>query len=282
MDHLRPVTLSVVIPVYNGEPYIGKAIDSVLAQDFEDFELIIGDHSSTDNTLEIAKKYLSDSRVRIISTETGGYIGRSWNNVTSYASGTYIKLLCADDVLLDGTLERQVLLLESNPTAALVACPRNVTDALGRVILPDFGLGKLRRQMSGAEAIRVLVRSGRNLLGEPGCVMMRRDVLADSGGWFGEFPYVIDLATYCRVLTSGDFIPDKTTGAIFRLNSGQVSVSESKSQSEQVSKFLSWFDNSYPGTLRKTDLFIGRAKSNLSAKMRNFIFLVLKRRMKKS
>ena len=91
---------------YNQEKYISEAIESVLASTFEDFELIIVDDCSKDNTLEIAKKYeLMDSRIRVYVNEEnlGDYPNR--NKAASYANGKYIKYIDGDDMIYPWGLE---------------------------------------------------------------------------------------------------------------------------------------------------------------------------------
>lgn len=272
-------TLSVVIPVYNGGKYIAEALESVLAEKDIDMEVIVGDHSSTDDTREIVARYENDPRVKVITTPSGGYVQRSWRNVSDHASGTYIKLVCADDIVYPGILSRQVHLLESNPSAVLTACPRDVTDAAGKVLIHDMGLQGIKKPMSGNEAVRKVVRAGRNIFGEPGCVTMRRDAFERAGGWFGEFPYLIDMGTYSRVLLEGDFVPDLTTGATFRLNADQGSVAQSKTQSDQAAAFHAWMHEHAPEVISAADVRSGNLRAKLNARLRRVTFAVLKRRM---
>jgi len=70
--------VSVVVPAYNNAEYIAETIESILRQTFTDFELIIADHSSTDETLSIIEEY-DDPRIRVLSTEAGGGAKRNWD-----------------------------------------------------------------------------------------------------------------------------------------------------------------------------------------------------------
>lgn len=276
---MTPPTLSVVVPVYNGEKYLAEAMDSILAEKDVDMEVIVGDHSSTDSTRAIAEKYLADPRVRLITTPAGGYVQRSWRNVSDHATGEYIKLVCADDVLYPGVLSRQVKLLQANPSAVLTASPRDVTDASGKVLISSMGLQGIKKPLRGADAVRAVVRAGRNIFGEPGCVTMRRDAFERAGGWFGEFPYLIDMGTYSRVLLEGDFVPDLTTGATFRLNADQGSVAQSKSQSDQAAGFHAWMHEHHPEVISEADVKAGDRRARMNARLRRVTFQVLKRRM---
>lgn len=272
-------TLSVVVPVYNGEKYLAEALDSIMTQQDVDMEVIIGDHSSTDSTLEIAQRYASDPRVRIVNTPAGGFVQRSWSNVSSYATGKYIKLVCADDVIYPGLLARQVDILESHPDAVMTACPRDLTDASGKVLIRSMGLQGIKKPTAGAEAVRKVVRAGRNIFGEPGCVTMRADAFTGTGGWFGDFPYLIDMGTYARVLLRGSFEPDTVTGATFRLNAEQGSVSQAKSQAAQSIGFHHWIREHAPEVITSADVMIGDARARVNAQLRRATFAMLKRRM---
>lgn len=271
--------LSVVIPVYNGEKYLAEALDSILSEEGVDMEVVIGDHSSTDGTRDVIARYESDPRVRVITTPAGGYVTRSWRNVSDCATGTYVKLVCADDVLRPGVLARQVALLEAHPDAVLTASARDLTDAEGKVLVAGMGLQGVKRPMSGPVAVRRAVRAARNIFGEPGCVTMRRDALEAAGGWFGDFPYVIDLGTYCRVLLQGRFVPDLTVGATFRLNAEQGSVAQSATQAMQVQALHEWLHTHAPDAVSRGDVRLGNLKARINARLRRLTFGVLRRRM---
>jgi len=120
--------VSVLMTAYNTEPYIGAAIESVLLSSYSNWELIICDDASTDNTHIIAQKYAAaDNRVKIFRNERnlGDYPNR--NKAASYASGKYIKYLDADDMLYDFGLELMVRYTEMFPEAGfgLGAYPDN-------------------------------------------------------------------------------------------------------------------------------------------------------------
>ncbi|MBN9181577.1 MAG: glycosyltransferase family 2 protein, partial [Microbacterium sp.] len=84
--------LSVVVPAFDNGGTLAETLDSVLAQEGVDFELIVADHSSTDDTRAVMERYADDPRVRLMTTEAGGGAGRNWNAVTAAASGELIKL----------------------------------------------------------------------------------------------------------------------------------------------------------------------------------------------
>jgi len=111
MDNLPQI--SVILPVYNAEKYISKAIDSILAQTYQNFELIVIDDGSTDNSLNIIKKYETDSKVKIINQENKGLIF-TLNKGIALAKGLYIARMDADDISHPERFEKQLRLFKEN------------------------------------------------------------------------------------------------------------------------------------------------------------------------
>jgi glycosyltransferase involved in cell wall biosynthesis len=273
-------TLSVVVPAFRNASTIEETMRSILDQQGVDFELVVADHTSPDGTAKVLERFHDDPRVRLLTTPAGGGAPRNWNRVTAEATGTYVKLVCGDDVLRPGVLQRQVELLESSG-AVLTACRRDIIDAHGATLRAGWGLRSLAHgSRTGADAVRTTVRAGTNLLGEPASTMMRRDALVETGLWFADFPYLIDLATYARVLMRGDFVPDDTVGATFRMTAGQWSVALTRDQARQARGFHRWFADTYPGVLSRADLAEGDAKATAMAYARRASYWVLKRRMR--
>jgi len=114
--------LSIGLPVYNGEKYLERALDSLLGQDFKDFELIISDNASTDGTAEICKAYANrDHRIRYFRNEENR--GATWNHryVLDLAEGQYFKWAAHDDECYPAMLRRCVEVLDqADPSVALV------------------------------------------------------------------------------------------------------------------------------------------------------------------
>lgn len=106
--------ISVVLPVYNGAEFISDAVESILAQTFINFELIIIDDGSTDATLEILKKYENlDNRIILVSRKNEGLV-RSLNEGVELARGEWIARMDADDISLSNRFERQLDFLEKS------------------------------------------------------------------------------------------------------------------------------------------------------------------------
>jgi len=104
---MKKPLVSIMMPAYNASKYIGRAIESVLAQTYENWELIIVDDCSTDNTYEIAASYI-DPRIRILRHEQNMGVGPSRNDALSASTGQWIAVLDADDEWLPERLERLI------------------------------------------------------------------------------------------------------------------------------------------------------------------------------
>ena len=113
-------TVSVLMPAYNVALYIEEAIDSILSQTFTDYEFLICDDASTDNTLGIASSY-SDSRIRILKNEKNQGIANSRNRLLKEAKGKYLAWLDADDVAYKDRLMEQVNFMEKNSNIYILA-----------------------------------------------------------------------------------------------------------------------------------------------------------------
>ncbi|MDP3919971.1 MAG: glycosyltransferase family A protein [Candidatus Omnitrophota bacterium] len=114
---MREPVISVLLTVYNREKFLPAAIESVLAQTYLDFELIIVDDGSEDRSLEVARQYESDSRVRIYSNEKniGQFPNR--NYAATLAKGDYIKYHDSDDIMYPHCLAMMYSLLKAEPQA---------------------------------------------------------------------------------------------------------------------------------------------------------------------
>jgi glycosyltransferase involved in cell wall biosynthesis len=112
--------VSIGLPVFNGENYLEAAVDSILAQTFKDFELIISDNASTDRTQEICQRYCGrDSRVRYFRSEQNHGAAWNFNRVFELASGEYFKWAAHDDMIAPDFLQKCVAVLDEDPTVVL-------------------------------------------------------------------------------------------------------------------------------------------------------------------
>lgn len=112
--------ISGLMPVYNGEKYIAEAIDSILSQTYQNFELVIIDDGSTDSTYDIIKSY-NDSRIQLYRLEENVGVGKALNFGLSKIQGHYIANFAADDIYYPERLQKQKDYLDNNPDITLVS-----------------------------------------------------------------------------------------------------------------------------------------------------------------
>jgi glycosyltransferase involved in cell wall biosynthesis len=277
-------TVSIVIPAYNNELYLAETLDAVLAQSYERLEVIVADHSSSDGTQLILDRYAAaDDRVRVLSpTPAGGGAKANWDRVSQAATGDYVKLVCGDDLVHPELVARQVEALEANPGAVLAASRRDVIDAHGAPVVTGRGLAGLVGVHRGADAIRATVRAGTNLLGEPACVLMRREALERAGWWDDAAPYLIDEASYANVLLQGDFVGIDASLAGFRVSDTQWSVRLMRQQSRQAADFHASMHARHPEIVSAVDRRIGDLNATKTALLRRLAYAYLRRRMSKA
>lgn len=130
--------VSIGLPVYNGENYLEKALDSLLAQSFEDFELIIADNASTDSTMDICESYAGkDRRIRYFRNDANIGAAANYNRVFELSSGEYFKWAAHDDICDPGYLASSVARLDDDQGAVLCYPKEVAIDGKGKLI-PDY------------------------------------------------------------------------------------------------------------------------------------------------
>ncbi|MBB2922889.1 glycosyltransferase family A protein [Cellulomonas cellasea] len=272
--------VSVVVPAYNNAEYIEATLESVLAQTYTDFELVVSDHASTDDTWERLQRFAADPRVRLLTTPAGGGARANWDRVSKEATGELLKLVCGDDLLYPTMLERQVEALDAAGEGTLVVTSsRDLVDGRGKVFLRARGLQGLSGRMSGRAALRAVVRSGSNPLGEPACVMFRRAALEAVGWWDDTYPYYIDAGTYAQVLLRGDLTVVDEPLAAFRVSASQWSVRLMRQQLEQAEGFHRRVHTLAPESVTPADVRRGNVLARVAAAQRRLAYAWLGSRM---
>jgi len=128
----QPPRVSVVIPSYNHEPFIARALDSVLAQTYQDFEIVITDDASTDGSVDVLRSYAKqDPRIRLFVNRFN-YETHSVNNCIRHACGEYVALLHSDDEFRPTKLEKQVQFLDDHPEVAAVFTRARIVNQRGQ------------------------------------------------------------------------------------------------------------------------------------------------------
>lgn len=207
--------VSILIPTYNNAHFLDETISSALNQTFRDFELLIVDNASTDNTKDVVKKYLTDSRIKYFLNETNIGLVNNLNRCLTLASGDYIKYLLSDDKFAPTAVEKMVNAMEAHPTVSLVMAYKYYFGSLNfPVAMPFQGLTK------GDEVIYETMRNGYDFIGDATVVMFRRSNL--HLGLFRNLSWTCDWEMWIRHLSKGDcyVIPEVLT--YIRKHAGQL------------------------------------------------------------
>jgi glycosyltransferase involved in cell wall biosynthesis len=193
-------SISVVLPVYNGERYLRECLDSVLAQSFADYELIAVDDGSKDGSLELLRS-CADPRLRMVRNESRLGIFGNLNRGCQLARGPLLQILCQDDRLAPDCLAQQRQGFAQHPSAALVWCRFRDIDERGQVLrdTPPVYHGLLPTPMSSREALAGFTVFG-CMPGNLSPVMLRREALLECGGFRGDLTYAGDFECWVRLV----------------------------------------------------------------------------------
>lgn len=181
--------VSTIMAVYNGSLYLEEAVRSVLRQTYQDFEFIVIDDASTDNTGEILRS-IGDVRMRVVTNAERLGLTKSLNVGIGLAKGRYLARMDADDLSLPHRFEQQVRFLDRNPEHAVVGSSYYQIDGTGR-----------RTALITVPTEDCSLREGlknQNWFGH-GSVMMRRDMIGRLGGYDERFKFAQDYDLWLRV-----------------------------------------------------------------------------------
>ncbi len=189
MTNSNTPKVTVFIPVYNREQYIGDAIKSILAQTFSDFEILLVDDGSTDSSTDKIRSF-SDPRIRLVCNEENLGIPRTRNRGVELARGEYMAMLDSDDLAYPHRLEKQIAFLDSHQEFAQIGSWCRMMDAQGHV------LNKIKRQPVLSDDIHAqfLFR----------CAMSNRSIMARTAilqeyGYRNDFPRCPDYELHVRL-----------------------------------------------------------------------------------
>lgn len=212
------IEVTVLMTTYNGSLYIKQAIDSVLRQTFENFELLIVNDGSTDNTIDIIESY-NDPRIRLINNYSNKGLLFSRNFALTEAKGKYLAILDSDDIAIANRLEVQWKTFEKRPSLALLGGQGVVIDKDG------IKTGEILTQLTGSDAVKVKLFFSNSYIHST--VMIRMEIFKKLGG-YQDFPLAEDYALFSRL--SHDHEVDNLSDTLveYRIHGENISLQKHK------------------------------------------------------
>lgn len=218
--------VSVVLPVFNGQPYLLAALESLFAQTFSDFEIIAVDDGSTDQSLAILGRFARrDSRLRVIMRKNTG-IETALNEGIDAARSEFIARMDSDDVAQPDRLQNQLAFLQAHDRVVLLGGAYRLIDGVGRYLAtltspPDN------------PTLQELALSGRNPFCHP-LVMMRREAVLRAGGYREDLPAAEDLDLWLRLGEIGELACIPEVLLSYRLHSHSISEQRQEVQIDNM------------------------------------------------
>lgn len=234
---MKNPTVSVFIPSYNHEKYVEEAIESVLNQTYQDFEIIITDDGSSDNTVEVIKKF-SDPRIKLFVFEENKGACTAANNCIINSKGKYIAYISSDDVWEPSKLETQVKFLDENPQIAAVFSKPKLIDENGNLFSKSHRyLNSVfdKENRSNAEWLNYFFYQG-NCICHP-TILIRKSVYDEVGLYNESMANIPDFEMWVRIcLKYNIHILDENL-IRFRVRDNEANASGDKPETHIRGKF---------------------------------------------
>lgn len=220
--------VSVIMSVYNGAKYLREAVDSILSQSFLDFEFVIIDDCSNDNSPAILKEYSEqDSRVRVITNEFNLGLTKNLNKAVREARGEYLARFDCDDVSLPDRFKEQVEFLDKNKNCGMVGLWADVIDGNGKY------LRTIKYPIANDELKKDLIKY--NPFFHPG-IMMRKEALVNIGLYNESWRFAQDYEMYFRMAKKYEVANIPKILLKYRETGGSITGKKNKQQVELVLK----------------------------------------------
>lgn len=209
--------ISVVLPVYNSSKFIEPAVESILQQKFQDFELIIVDDGSTDNSLQLLAKYHADRRLRIIQSQHGG-LSRALNLGISEAKYAWIARMDADDIALPERLQRQLAAANQQPHVVAWGTYAYHINSRGKT------LGIARTGPTTEKEFNKLRQNGHLVQLIHPTVLLKKEAVLAAGGYISELEPVEELDLFDRMAAFGPTLVIPEPLLQYRVHAQSVSM----------------------------------------------------------
>ncbi len=220
---MRPPLVSVVMSIFNGKRFLAEAVESILDQDFQDFEFIIIDDGSTDGSaVELDSYQRRDTRVQVYHEAHSGLVS-ALNRGCELASGKYIARMDADDVAMKDRLAQQVKFMEAYPQVGLLGASVEWIDATGNPLFTST-------YPTGNDELKDELLLRRRCVFWHPTALLRRDVLAKTAGYRSNVIGAEDYDLWLRIAEISELANLEQVVLKYRIHSGQVSIQQRTQQ----------------------------------------------------
>lgn len=263
-------TVRIFIPLHNAQDYILETLKSVSSQTFTDWDCVISDDESTDNSVEIVKRYIEgDPRFKLNLFKRANSVAASWNRCLKDNNSIATKLICSDDYMYDICLEHQLRILKINKTSAVFS-RRAIKLPSGRTFVPS--IPKYGHEIESFEAFSIYLKSGRNIFGEPVSALFKTSDLLESKGFSESRKFTLDLSGYAEITKNKTLSLDDKVVGVFRVSKNQWSYRVRKSQNKDYFIFNRYLLSNHFANVSKFELFMGELKGRLYTILRSLIY----------
>ena len=203
---MKKPLITIIVVTYNSEKFILKTLNSILAQDYRNLQIIISDDYSVDNTILLCKEWILQNSslcdMQLLLSEENRGTAYNINKALPYVKGEYIKIIAGDDEFCDNYFSRCVDYFNANPDASVLTTNViYVYEGIGKEVLnkPFTSLFQTNK-LNVEDMYHTIMRF--NVIFSPTCIM-KFDVVRELGGFDERYPLCEDLFFYAKVLKSG-------------------------------------------------------------------------------
>lgn len=219
------------MPAFDAARYLRQAVESILGQSFGDFEFIVVDDGSSDDTLAMLRDYAAkDPRLRVFARDHEGLVA-ALNFGIGQARGVYLARMDTDDIAMPDRFEKQVAALDADPSLGVLGSFVEAIDEGGRPIC------RFEAPTAHEDLDRAHLQGGAPRIWHP-AVMMRTEILRRAGGYSADYPYTEDYELWLRMAEISRLANLPEPLLRYRLHLGSVSVTKRDWQAEATARVL--------------------------------------------
>lgn len=208
------ILISIIIPCYNAEKFIKETIESVIVQTYSNWELIIVDDGSSDESIAIISTYLNDKRIKLISQKNSG-VSVARNSGATYAKGNFLCFLDADDVWERNFIQESLFVLTKHKSAIMANCDSKAIDQNSNILKQKF-------EAHEGDVFRDVLLFKSNRVTFPSSIMVKVEEFKTLGGFDVSLSNVADKYFYLSIAKQGEIVRINKQLLLYRIHSNNM------------------------------------------------------------